>query len=150
MQTIMPNAASLFAGLSLAVLAFVVSGQVMPLFPEGKDFGNFTYYNMAIGFAVGWKVMGPRGGRGFTPGINNGLTGVAVLVFWCLFVQGCYEMFRLAMRNRYDGAFDAIMGIFEVSYDYALTIAQVNIIVTLLIGAVIAGLVTEYAARTWR
>nr|WP_050927737.1 TrgA family protein [Aestuariivita boseongensis] len=146
----MPNAASLFAAVSLAVIAFIVSGQIMPLFPEGKDFGYFTFVNMAIGAAVGWKVMGTRAGRGFTPGINNGLTGVAVMVFWALFVQGCYEMFRLAMRNRYDGAFDAIMGIFEVSYDYAVTIAQPNIIATLLIGAVCAGLVTEYVSRKWR
>lgn len=150
MQTIMPNAASLFAAVSLAIIAFVVSGQIMPLFPDGKDFGFFTLINMAIGIAVGWKVMGPRAGRGFTPGINNGLTGVAVMVFWGLFVQGCYEMFRLAMRNRYDGAFEAILAIFEIGYEYAVLIAQPNIIITLILGAIIGGLVTEYVSRIWR
>ena len=53
---------------------------------------------------------GQTRGRGWTAGINNGLTGVASLVFWALFVQGCYEMFRLAMRNRYDGPFEAAQG----------------------------------------
>ena len=150
MQTIMPNAASLFAAVSLAVVAFVVSGQIMPLFPEGKDFGYFTLVNMIIGILVGWKVMGPRAGRGFTPGVNNGLTGVAVLVFWGLFVQGCYEMFRLAMRNRYDGPFEAVMGIFEIGYEYAVLIAQPNIIIALIVGAICSGLVTEYVSRIWR
>ncbi len=156
MQTIMPNAASLFAAVSLAIIAFVVSGQVMPLFPDGKDFGYFTLVNMIIGAVVGWKVMGPRAGRGFTPGINNGLTGVAVMVIWAVFVQGCYEMFRLAMRNRYGGPFDAVMGIFEVGYDYVGDVfyagqtVQWHIIITLTLGAVIGGLITEYVSRIWR
>jgi len=146
----MPNAASLFAAVSLAIIAFVVSGQIMPLFPDGKDFGYFTLINMAIGIAVGWKVMGPRAGRGFTPGVNNGLTGVAVMVFWGLFVQGCYEMFRLAMRNRYDGPFEAVLAIVEIGYEYAVLIAQPNIIIALIVGAICGGLVTEYVSRIWR
>ena len=150
MQTIMPNAAALCAAVSLAVIAFVVSRQIMPLFPDGKDFGYFTLINMSIGLAVGWRVMAPRVGKGFTAGINNGLTGVVVMVFWGLFVQGCYEMFRLAMRNRYDGPFEAVLAIFEIGYDYAVFIAQPNIILTLLIGAICAGLVTEHVSRIWR
>ena len=146
----MPNAASLFAGISLAVIAFIVSGQIIPLFEEGKDFGYFTVVNMVIGAVIGWKLMGPRAGRGMTPGINNGLTGVAVMVFWALFVQGCYEMVRLAMRNRYDGPFEAVLAIFEIGYEYAVLIAVPNILITLFIGAVCAGALTEYISRIWR
>ena len=146
----MPNAASLFAAIGLAIIAFVVSGQIIPLFPEGKDFGYFTVVNMIIGLAVGWTVMGPRAGRGWTPGINNGLTGMAVLVIWCLFVQGCYEMYQRALRNRYDGPFEAILAIFEIIYEYALLIAVPNILITLVVGAFAAGAVTEYVSRIWR
>ncbi|MCE8006741.1 TrgA family protein [Aestuariivita sp.] len=146
----MPNASSLIAATCLAVLAFVVSGQIIPLFEEGKDFGYFTLVNMAIGAVVGWKVMGPRAGRGLTPGINNGITGVAVLVFWALFVQGCVEMVRLAMRNRYDGPFEAIIAIFEIGYDYAVIIAVPNVLITLAIGALASGLITEHVSRIWR
>lgn len=150
MQRIMPNAASLFAGLSLAVIAFIVSGQIIPLFPEGKDFGYFTVVNMAIGALVGWFLMGRRAGQGITPGVTNGITGVAVMVFWALFVQGCYEMVRLAMRNRYDGPFEAILAIFEIGYEYGVIIAQPNILWTLVIGAVCSGLLAEYISRIWR
>ena len=146
----MPDAARLLAALSLAVLAFVVSGQIMPLFPEGTDFGWFTWVNMAIGAITGWVVIGKRAGKGTTGAINNGLTGVAAMVFWCLFVQGCNEMVRLAMRNRYDGPFEAILAIFEIGLDYGTTIAVPNVIVTLLVGALVAGFATEYAWRTWR
>lgn len=150
MRRIMPNAPSLFAGLSLAIIAFIVSGQVIPLFEEGKDFGYFTPVNMIIGLLVGWKLMGPRAGGGITPGITLGITSVVVMVFWALFVQGCYEMFRLAMRNRYDGPFEAIIAIFEIGFEYALLIAQPNIIATLAFGALFTGVMIEYISRIWR
>lgn len=146
----MPDAARLVAAVSLAIIAFIVSGQIMPLMPEGTDFGFFTPVNMLIGVVCGWIVMGKRAGRGITAAINNGLTGVVALVFWGLFVQGTYEMVRLAMRNRYDGPFEAILAIFEIGADYGQTIFTLNIVITLLIGALIAGLATEYAWRTWR
>lgn len=146
----MPDAARLFAATSLAVIAFIVSGQIIPLFPEGTDFGYFTFVNIAIGALCGWLIMGKRAGKGITAAINNGLTGVAAMVFWGLFVQGCYEMFRLAMRNRFDGPFEAVGAIFEIGLEHGMTIFVPNIIITFLIGAVIAGLATEYAWRNYR
>lgn len=146
----MPDAARLVAALSLALIAFIVSGQIMPLMPEGTNFGWFTYVNVALGILCGWIVMGRRAGRGITPAINNGLTGVGVLIFWGLFVQGCYEMIRLAMRNRYDGPLEALSAIFRIGLDYGTTIFVPVVVLTLLVGSVLAGLATEYAWRTWR
>ena len=150
MRRIMPNAPSLIAATCLAIIAFIVSGQIMPLFEEGKDFGYFTHVNMVIGAIVGWKLLGPRAGQGMTQGLTNGITGVAVMVFWALFVQGCYEMFRLAMRNRYGGPFEAVLAIFEIGYEYAILIAQPNILATLAVGALFTGALTEYISRIWR
>jgi len=146
----MPDAARLVAALSLALIAFIVSGQIMPLMPEGTNFGWFTYVNMALGVLCGWIVMGKRAGRGTTSAINNGLTGVAALVFWGLFVQGTYEMVRLAMRNRFDGPLEALSAIFEIGLDYGITIFVPTVILTLLVGSVLAGLATEFAWRNWR
>ena len=146
----MPNAARLVAALSLALIAFIVSGLVMPLMPEGLDFGYFTWVNVGLGVLCGWIVMGKRAGRGITPAINNGITGVLALLFWGLFVQGAYEMCRQAMRNRYDGPFEALGAIFTIGMDYGLTIMVPSIIWTLLVGGVLAGLATEYAWRQWR
>jgi hypothetical protein len=146
----MPDGARLTAALCLALLAFIVSGMVPPLFPEGMDFGYFTYVNMALGVLTGWIVMGKRAGRGVTSAINNGLTGAAVLLFWAVFVQAVNEMVSLAMRNRYGGPFDAIMAIFEIGFDFARTVAVPGILLTLLAGGVLTGLLTEFAWRKWR
>jgi len=42
------------------------------------------------------------------------------------------------------------MAIFELGFDYASMIFVQNIIVTLLIGGVLAGLAAEYAAKRFR
>lgn len=146
----MPDAARLTAAASLVLIAFIVSGQIIPLMPEGTDFGIFTPLNMFLGAVCGWVVMGKRAGRGITAAINNGITGVVALLFWGLFVQGCYEMFRLAMRNRFDGPFEALVAIFEEGIKYASVLLVPNILITLLVGAILAGLATEYAWRTWK
>ena len=146
----MPTGARLTAALCLAFLAFVISSQVMPLMPEGTDFGYFTHVNVALGLICGWMVIGKRAGRGLVAAVNNGITGTVVLVFWGLFVQGPYEMFRLAMRNRYDGPFEALSAIFVIGLDYAFVIAVPLVFSTLLVGGIATGLAAERAARMWR
>ncbi len=145
-----PTASRLVAALSLAVLAFILSGQIMPLMPEGTDFGYFTQVNIALGCIVGWKVMGTRAGRGFVPGVNNGLTGAAVMVLLGLFLQGAVEMFRLAHRHVYDGPFEAVAAIFTIGLEYFFIMAVPNVLVTIAIGGVLAGLITEEAAKRWK
>ncbi|SLN27018.1 TrgA family protein [Ruegeria meonggei] len=145
----MPTAARLVASLCLLVIAFLVSSMIIANGDEGKDYGWFTYVNMVIAVVCAWKIMGKRVGRGWTAAVNNGLTGVASLVFWGLFVQGCYEMFRLAMRNRYDGPFEALIAIFRIGVEYGQLLLVPEILWTLVIGALIAGLAAEEANRRW-
>lgn len=146
----MPTAARLVAAICLALIAFIVSGQVIPLLPEGQDIGYFTWVNVGIGILCGWMIMGGRAGRGVTGAINNGITGVLAMVFWALFVQGAYEMVQRAMRNRYDGPFEAVLAIFELGVEYGLLILVPTIIWTLLVGGLLAGFATESAFRRWR
>ncbi|MCR9126977.1 MAG: TrgA family protein [Rhodobacteraceae bacterium] len=146
----MPDAARLFACLSLAVIAFVATGQVLPLLPDGLDPGWFVYINVGIGVAVGWLVMGRRGGLGVMQSVNNGLTGVALTVFWAIVVQASAEMFDRATDNRFDGPLEAIVAVFEIGLGYGQMILIWPIVMTLLIGAVVSGLLTEFAWRNFR
>ncbi|NNK17124.1 MAG: TrgA family protein [Sulfitobacter sp.] len=146
----MPTAARLMAAICLAVVAYVISIMVMPLMPESTDFGYFVPLNIVLGLLVGWIVMGRRAGRGTTSAINNGLTGVFVLMLWGIGVQAINEMMRLAMRNRYDGPFEAIVAIFQIGAEFAVIIATIEIGIALLISAVISGLLTEFASNRWR
>ena len=147
---IMPSAANLVAALCLGALGYYVSGFVPPLLPEGTDMGAFFLVNLVIGALVGWFTIGRRTGRGWVPGINAGFTGVVMFVLWALFVQSCNEMTRLAMRNRYDNAFEAIVAIFEIGAEWGWMILTAPILTTLAIGGVITGLLAEFAAQRWR
>ncbi len=146
----MPTAARLIAAISLGAVAFVVSYLVMPLLPEGTYFGYFVHVTVALGLLSGWIFMGRRAGRGVVPAINNGLTGMSVMVLWALFAQGTWEMFRLAMRHRYDGPFEALSAIFVIALEYFFVIAVPSVMLTLITGGILAGLVTENAFRRWR
>lgn len=146
----MPTGARLAAAISLATLAFIVSFLVMPQLPEGTNFGYFVHINVVLGLLCGWVFMGKRAGRGVVPAINNGLTGMAVLVLWALFVQGAWEMFRLAMRHRYGGPFEALSQIFVIGMEYFFLIAVPSVVIPLVVGGALAGLVTENASQRWR
>lgn len=146
----MPTASRLVAALCLMVIAFMVSTMIIANGEEGKDYGHFTTVNVILAAVCGWKIMGKRAGNGLTSAVNNGLTGVASLVFWGLFLQGANEMIRLAMRHRYDGPFEALLSIFQISIDFGKLLWTPEILWTLAIGALIAGLATEEAGRRWR
>ncbi len=145
----MPTSARLAAALFLAFLAFGVSIQVMPLFPEGTDFGYFVHFNVILGSLVGWVYMGNRVGQGFVSSLNNGLTGMGLLVIAALLAQGAWEMFRLAKRLRYDGPFEALSAIFTIALDYFFVIAVPHVWATLVIGGCLVGLITERAWKRW-
>ncbi|NUH64311.1 TrgA family protein [Sulfitobacter sp. S0837] len=145
----MPSAARLMGAVCLSALAFVLSGMVIPLMPESTDFGYFVPLNMVLGLGIGWVVMGSRAGRGTTAAINNGFAGAFVLMLWGIGVQAAYEMFRRAMRNRYDDPFEALVAVFQIAAEYGLMVATAPIAIALVVGAVICGLLTEFAFNRW-
>ena len=146
----MPDAARLIAAICVGLIAYVVSFQIMPLLPDSTDFGSFAYMNAILGIATGWVVMGKRAGRGITAAIDNGLGGALMLVLWGLFLHSCYQMFDRAMDNWYNGFMTAIAAIFQFMAEYALLLLDVKVLFTLATGGILAGLLTEYAWRTWR
>jgi hypothetical protein len=145
----MPTAARLIAALCLALLALVTSLQVVPLMPEGQDFGYFFHINIVLGLLTGWIYMGRRVGYGLVPAINNGLTGTAVMVLWALFIQGCWEMFDRAMRNHYGGPFEALLAILTLSIEFFFVIAVPSVLLPLVIGGCLAGILAEATYRRW-
>lgn len=146
----MPTAARLMAALCLAVVGYVLTQQVIALMPERTNFGYFMQTNVILGLILGWVVMGRRAGRGKTSAINNGLTGVVVLIFWGLGVQATYEMFRRAMGNRYDGPLEALTAIFQLGAEFGALMVTPTIGVTVVIAAVISGALTEFVGNRWK
>ncbi len=148
---IYPTAAKLVAALILGITGFLLSGLVIPLLPEGTNVGWFPLINVGLGLLTGWITVGRRAGRGTVAAVGNGVTGGAVLLFWGLFVQAFNEMLRLSLRNRYDGPIEALTGMLEKGFEWGLmALSSPLFSLTLLLGAIAAGLSAEIAARLWR
>ena len=146
----MPTAAKFLAGLMLAVLGWYASELVKGLLPEREAFGNFTLWNTAICFLVGWITIGTRAGRGASAAISNGVTGVVAALFWCLAVQSANMMVDRAFDRRYDSMLEAVAAVFELIVENAALLVDANFILTLVAGAVIVGYLTEVVSRHWR
>ena len=146
----MPSAANLMAAILMALVALIVSTMIPPLMPEGTAYGYFFHVNALIGALVGWFTVGTRSGRGWVSGVNAGLTGSAMLVVWGLLVQATNEMTRLALRRRYDDAFEAVISIFQMGAEWGILMFTTPIVITLVVGGAFTGLMTEMAARRWR
>ncbi len=147
-----PTAAKLIAALILGAVGYYVSELIKPIMIEEKSitaFGKFSLVNFAVGFLTGWLTIGSRVGRGFSAAISVGVTAMAVMVLWGLFLQAANEMFALAMKNRYGGPVEAISAVFELAIEYFYLMSTVEIWGTLIIGGIVAAVAAEIADRRW-
>lgn len=146
----MPTAAKLLAALSLGLLAMIVSEQFKPQMPPQFAFGNFTFVNAAFALVIGWKLIGARVGQGRIMAINSGVTAVLALLVVLLFYHSSRLMLLQSMNATYDGLVDALQDVVRKMLEYGLLLGTTEIITTLVIGAVISGLLSDFAARRWR
>lgn len=145
----MPTAAKMAAAVFLGAVAWYASELIRPLMPDGTDFGWFNFVNLALGLLCGWFVIGTRVGRSYFESFSAGLTGMAALVFWALFLQSFNEMLKLALQRRYEGPVEAIVAIFEIGVDFGSHLLDAKLIIVLLVGGIASGVIAEWASRRW-
>tara|TARA_R110000822_G_scaffold44281_1_gene118948 strand:+ start:563 stop:1003 length:441 start_codon:yes stop_codon:yes gene_type:complete len=145
----MPTAARLTAAMCLAVLAGILSKMIIPLMPENTQFCYFIPINVALGLLAGWTVMGPRASRGITAGINNGFTGVLILILWGLATHSVREMLKKALLRRYDGMGEALIASISIAAEYFMVIATLPIAITVIVGGALSGVITNLVNRRY-
>ena len=137
----------LIAGLWFAALAWFIGGLAVPLLPEGTQLGLFPYVNLVIGFLMGWRFMGKRAFDQFSQMVGYGITTSGLLMFWGLFTYGGFEMYSRAIKMRYAGPVEALVGMADHIKDYAILSATPSIIGSLVIGGIFGGYVTWFTAQ---
>jgi hypothetical protein len=125
----------------------LVAEFVKPQLPEGSDPGRMTLIAVAVGIFVGWRMMGPRAGR--TSGFELGISGAFWLSFWGLMVFGLIEMLRLAMRRRFEEPVEAMEMVVTIALQYAMYLSAPPILITLALGGILSGYLTNFAYRRW-
>lgn len=143
----MPTMGRLVGAILFGALAWYVTLLIMPLFPEGTNLGWFQEVNTAIGLFAGWTIAGPRAGTGYVACFSYGLTTLVAMVVMALFFNSFVVMIERSLRKRYKGPGEAVTDVFALFMDHAALMATGAILTTLLIGGLVAGLVTEFFGK---
>jgi len=139
----MPTAARFVGAVLFAALAWYVSGLIIPLFPEDTNFGWFVEVNTAFGVFCGWTIAGPRGGTGYVAAFSYGLTTAISLTVMALFFHSGYVMIEKSLRKLYKTPTEAVVAVFELMVEYGSMLLTPEILTTLAVGGIVAGLTTE-------
>ncbi|WP_166416324.1 TrgA family protein [Cochlodiniinecator piscidefendens] len=145
----MPTAARLVSALLFMGLAYLVTDMVPALLEDGQPYGYLYEITVALGAICGWTIMGPRAEYGGRDAIGGGVTTGAALFITATFVQAFMRMIKLSMRGRYDNAPEAVAKVFEIWFEFAMLIATPKLLITLVLGSVIAGSIAGGVGRRW-
>ena len=145
----MPTASQLVAAVAYALLGFLAAQTFVKYLPEGTPLGYFREITAAIGFITGWLVMGKLTRKGYREAINAGLVTALLLVFWALLAFSLYFMIKKSMRMMYDGPMEAVLGVFQLMFDYGKMLLVPDMLGVILVGGIVAGLITEWAGKRW-
>ena len=143
----MPTMGRMIGAIMFGALAWYVSILIVPQFPEGANLGLFQEVNTFFGLFVGWTIAGPRAGGGYAAGISYGITAMVAMVVMALFFNSSVVIIEQSLRKRYKGPGEAVTDVFAMFIDNGILMSTSEVIATLLIGGVVAGLVTEFFGR---
>lgn len=140
----MPTMGRLVGAILFGALAWYTTLLIIPLFPEGTNLGLFQEVNTVFGLIAGWTIAGPRAGLGFVAAFSYGLTALVAMVFMAVFFNSFVVMIERSLRKRYDGPGEALGDVMALTLEHGQMIATPEILGTLLIGGIGAGLITEF------
>ncbi|MYM53801.1 TrgA family protein [Thalassovita mangrovi] len=146
----MPTAAKLTSAILMAALAWFVSDLIRPLMPDSTQFGWFNYVNAALGAIVGWRSIGAKVGEGLFMAISNGITGIAVLIFFGLFFHSLYEMLHLSMRRMYSNPLAGIEDMFRIGAEFGAVLIDPLVVGVLIAGGIAVAIIAELINSIWR
>jgi hypothetical protein len=144
-----PTAAKLVSAALFALIGWMAALAAVPFLPEGTNPGKLPLVSAVIGMICGWIVLGGSVGKGINISFGHGIRTAVTIYFWVLMAFGIREMFIKSTKLMYDGALDAVIGMFENMIRYAQMTLAWPVVGTLLIGGALAGIAAEIANRRW-
>lgn len=146
----MPTAAKLVAAFAFAAVAFFAAEMFKVAMPEGNAFGRFSYICAGLGVLCGWFVMGKLAGGGYRAAMGYGVRTSVTITFWALLLFSGYEMIIRSTKLRYDGPMEALTAVVDLMLERGRWMATPEVLGTLFVGGILAGLLVEWAGKQWR
>lgn len=145
----MPTAAKLVSLIMFAALAWFVSQLVMPLMPDGTEFGFFAEINAALAGYLGWRIVGPRAPDSFRAGLSAGLTCALMLFVTATLFHSFILMLVRSTEARYKGPIQALKSMFQMASDFAQPALTPEVVVPLVVGGLVAGFAASAVSRVY-
>lgn len=145
----MPTAAKLVAAILTAGLGYFVADLVVAHLPEQDQINWMREVSAVLGILVGWQFLGRRVGGGLKSAVGMGLSTALVLFASGMFTFAGYEMLIRSLRKSYDGPFEALQGMVAIGFENLEYVNYADVISALVVGGILLGLITEFAARRW-
>ncbi len=145
----MPTAGRLAAALAFFIYGWYIGLLATPFFPEANPPNFFIPLCVGIALFCGWVVVGSRSGRGYRAAVGNGLTGAFAFTLWLVFLMSFHNMIRKSLRRLYDGPMEGVVDIFKLMLEMGEDFFDINLIVSIVVGGVICGFVSEYFAQRY-
>lgn len=139
----------LVAAFFFAALGWFGADLVKPLLPEGTRVSSMNMTLAAFGVLFGWKMVGARAGDGIRSGMGLGLTTAMMMLISSVFSFAGYKMLQLSIKKRYDGPMEAIQAFVEFGIENLVLIAVPGIAITVIVGGMFGGWLTERTAARW-
>ncbi|MEM8978225.1 MAG: TrgA family protein [Pseudomonadota bacterium] len=147
----MPTAARLVAAVLLGGLAWYVSELIedIPAMIEDPPVKRFSEINAVLGALCGWFVLGSRSPDRYAASFSHGLTAVIATIFWVLLIHSGNEMIDRALKKLYDTPMQAVVAVFQISVEDGAKMASFDVIVTLFVGGLVAGIIATFIGRRY-
>ncbi|WP_374428606.1 TrgA family protein [Tabrizicola sp.] len=150
MATPMPTAAKLMAAASFAVVGWILANYYAVNMPDAAAAGPIREGAALVGVVVGWSVMGNSVGKGYVEAAGAGIKTAVILAVVALFLLALAEMLENSVRMRYEDAMEAILAVVDTMAKRSHALVSLGVFGTVLLGGIVAGLLTENAGRRWK
>jgi len=146
----MPTAAKLFAAFGMVCTAAAALWLLRADEPAWRE--TIIAFGVALPVAAvaGWRECGARAGKGAVTSVLAAIRSAIYMVIGSALVLAVIQMFKLAWRRHYEAPTEAVVDIIALAIGFARPLAQAPIVATLLAGAILTGLLAEWAGRRWR
>lgn len=145
----MPTAGRLSAAVFFFIFGWHVALEATPFFPDGVAPWFMLPVSITVAVLVGWVVVGSRAGGGYFSAIGIGITAAVTYAIWYLFVMCFEEMISRALRRSYDGPIEGLVDVFDLMLDLGARLADQNLLITIVAGAIICALISEYFGKRY-
>ncbi len=145
----MPTGAKLIAALCYAAIGWQAAVFFEPVLSDVQRSTWFVPLNAALGILIGWRVMGRMVGGTYGAALRGGIYSSIWLFFWSLLGFSLWEMIDRSLAKRYRHPTEALGNALEIGAYYFKLAMQADVLAVLLLGGLIAGLITEFTSRRW-